>query len=226
MLSALAPDLWIATASIKFGGGVRFPLVMAVARLPDGGVALVSPIPMDDALAAEVAAVGPVRFVVAPNRYHHLYAGAALERFPAARLVGVPGLAAKRPDLRFDATLGEGASPFGEGLAAHVIAGAPRIAEAALFHPASRTVMVVDLVFNVVSPETVMTRLALRLTGAHRGLARSRIWRFLIKDRAAFDRSMDAILAWDFDRLVMSHGAPIDGDARVQLAGALGRDPA
>lgn len=42
-----------------------------------------------------------------------------------------------------------------------------------------------------------------------------------MKDRAAAERSIEHILAWDFDRLIMSHGDILEADARDTLAGTL-----
>lgn len=39
-------------------------------------------------------------------------------------------------------------------------------------------------------------------------------------DRAAARRSVDAVLALPFDRLVVGHGAPLDAGAREALASA------
>jgi hypothetical protein len=226
MLTPVTQDLFAAETEIRFYGRVVFPLRMTVVRLPDGGLVLVSPIAMDDALAAEIAALGPVRHIVAPGMYHHLHAAAARERFPDAQLHGPPGLPAKRKDVRWDTELGDVAPWGGDDLAVHVVAGAPKMSEVVLLHRPSRTLLVNDLVFHVTEPRNLTTRAVLRLSGSTAGLGHSRLWRFVKSDSIAFDASLGHILSWDFDRMVMTHGEVVTEGARDRLAAALGRAPA
>ena len=97
----------------------------------------------------------------------------------------------------------------------------PGLDEHVFFHPTSRTLVVADLVFNVHACPGLGMPLFLRLVGAWKKLAQSRVWRFATKDRAAAAASIDEVLAWDFDRLVMAHGDVIESGAREQLAEAL-----
>ena len=221
MLEPLAPDLWSATSTIRFVAGVILPIRMVVVRLPDGSLVLVSPIPMDDALAAEVASLGPVRSLVGPNLLHHLSLGPARQRFPGATLLGAPGLAAKRSDLSFDGEIA--GAPWGDGLTAHLVAGAPRINEVVLHHAASGTLITVDLLFNIEKPANRWSALVLSLAGTRGRLARSREWWFLVKDKAAFNQSLDHILALPFDRVTVAHGEVVKAHGRDQMARIFGR---
>jgi hypothetical protein len=44
-----------------------------------------------------------------------------------------------------------------------------------------------------------------------------RLIRFAIRDRGAARRSIDCILEWDFDRIIMSHGAVVASGGRAVL---------
>jgi hypothetical protein len=201
--------------------GFRFPARMSVLPLASGTLALVSPIPIDDSLAREIAALGEVRFLIAPNLLHHLYLAGASERYPNARVLAPPGLRFKRSDLRIDATL-DAALP--DELAASIevlhIAGAPTFDEYTIFHRSSRTLVVTDLVFNV-RADGPQAHLVLFMVGCHGLLAQSRVWRIGIKDRPAARESVQAILALPFETLVMAHGEIVRVDARAKLAHAL-----
>jgi hypothetical protein len=201
--------------------GFRFPARMSVLPLASGTLALVSPIPIDDALARELASLGEVRFLIAPSLLHHLYLGAASERYPNARVLAPPGLRAKRPELGIDGTL-DAALP--DELAGSVdvvqIAGAPAFGEYVFCHRPSRTLVVTDLVFNL-RPDGLFAHLVLFMVGCHGKLAQSRVWRFGIKERAAACESVRAVLALPFDTLVMAHGEIVRVDARARLAQAL-----
>ncbi|HEX5067892.1 MAG TPA: DUF4336 domain-containing protein, partial [Myxococcota bacterium] len=90
-LRQLAPDLWVADRPQSFYGlvvGTR----MTVIRLDDGSLLLHSAVKLDPELRKELDALGPVRYVVAPNRVHHLYAGKVRDAYPDARLWIGPGL--------------------------------------------------------------------------------------------------------------------------------------
>src|SRR5262245_44383709 len=103
-LIAVTDDVWRAPSEVRQPGGVRMPVNTTIVRLP-AGLVVISPIAIDDALAAEIDALGPVRELVAPSCLHHLGMGAAAARWPAARVLVAPGLAAKRRDLRVDGEL-------------------------------------------------------------------------------------------------------------------------
>ncbi len=48
------------------------------------------------------------------------------------------------------------------------------------------------------------------------------VWRSVTKDRAAAGRSVERMLEWDFDRVVLAHGDFIEGDdARERARDAL-----
>src|SRR5512139_2579154 len=107
-LRQLAEDIWVAERPQRFYGlevGTR----MTVIRLADGSLLLHSPVSLDPNLRRELDAIGRVRFAVAPNRVHHLYAGEVRAAYPEARLWVAPGLDRKRPDLVFVGVLGDDA---------------------------------------------------------------------------------------------------------------------
>ena len=58
---------------------------MTVWRLPGRRLALHSPVPIDDATAAELAGLGEVTDVIAPNRLHTTWFAATTARYPGAR---------------------------------------------------------------------------------------------------------------------------------------------
>ena len=93
--------IWIAEAPLRFYG-VPFGTRMTVVRLADGGLLVHSPLDPVPPLRAEIDALGPVRYVVSPNKLHHLFLGGFLQAYPSAQLFAPPGLASKRRDLRFD----------------------------------------------------------------------------------------------------------------------------
>lgn len=206
MLVPLAQDIWTTTSSQVFLGmevGAR----MTVVRLASGFLLVHSPIHPSDAIREELSRLGEVRFIIAPNKYHHLYAGEFAAAFPDARLYIAPGLQEKRKDLRFHGTLSDEPEPFWEdSLKQHVFQGIPAVNEVVFFHPVSRTVIFTDLVFNFSSDLTTGQKLFALLDGVYEKTAVSRLTRYiLLGDRKKARRSADRILEWDFDKVVLAH---------------------
>lgn len=213
-LRPLAQDLWIAERPQSFFGlevGAR----MTVMRLANGRLLLHSPLPLDAPLRAELDALGPVSYVVAPSRVHHLYAGDVATAYPDARLWIAPGLETKRPDLQYEAILGDEAPAEWRGEVEQTFfRGRPFENEVAFFHRASRSLITCDLAFNFRERTPTSTRLLMSLIGSYGYFGPTKIDWLLIRDRAKARASLERILAWDFDRAIVAHGD-------VQETGAL-----
>jgi hypothetical protein len=111
---------------------------------------------------------------------------------------------------------------WGEELKILRLDGNPSMKEHVVFHPLSRTLIVADLLFNFGPDTPGWTRFLLRgAVGARHHPGMSRRFRMAIKDKAAFQRSADALLAWDFDRIIVGHGETIETDGKRRLSRAL-----
>ncbi|MCA9538763.1 MAG: DUF4336 domain-containing protein [Myxococcales bacterium] len=222
MLEALGEGLWTAWFPLKLLGTV-FGTRMTVARLPDGSLWVHSPIRCDDALRAEIDALGPVKHLVAPNMFHHLFLPKAKSHWPDAKVWLAPGLDQKRADITFDALLPTEAPEDWQGaIDVARLEGMPKVNETVFLHRPSRTLVVTDVVFNFVEPVSFGLGLLLMMTGAKGKLTTSRLYRGSIKDRAAYDRSMQKVLGWDFDNISVCHGALVRGDGRRRFEAAIG----
>lgn len=202
----------------------RFQLSTRMTVLPLAGrkLALVSPIPVDAALARELEALGEVCLLIAPNLLHHLYLKQAMERYPEARVLAPERLREKRPDLRIDGCLErEIPALLSDAVEILKFEGLPVLDEFVFYHRAQRTLVVTDLVFNVRKPRGLMAHAVLFLVGCHGRLAQSRALRFSVKDRSAARESAQSILHLDFERLVVAHGEIVQNDAQTELADAL-----
>ena len=92
--------------------GASSPCTSADAWLASGGLWVHSPAPLDDELHDALAALGRVRFVVAPSLLHgHVSMADHATAYPDAELVAAPGLRERRPDLTFAADLGADPDP-------------------------------------------------------------------------------------------------------------------
>jgi len=195
---------------------------MTVVEL-DGGLWISSPVALEGDLQAELEDIGAVRWVLAPNRYHHLYVGDFAAAYPDAELSCSPGLKDKRQDIAWGRTVEDHAT-WGD-VEALRIGGMPLLDELVFLHRPSRSLVVTDLLMNTERSGRWLTDLVLKLDGVRTGTPEvSRLFRaFAIRDRDRLSASIDHLLSWDFDRLVVCHGRNVERGAKDLVARALGR---
>ncbi len=94
----------------------------------------------------------------------------------------------------------------------------PKLQELALLHRASRTLILTDLAFHIRHSASWFTPLFMRINGAYGHFGPSRIFRTLVKDRAALRASLAHLRDWDFDRIIVTHGEVLEqgGQAAMQ----------
>jgi hypothetical protein len=217
VLSQLGDNIWIVERPQRFYG-LEVGTHMTVIRLAGGSLLLHSPVELDPELRRELDAIGRVRFAVAPNRVHHLYAGDVARAYPGARLWIGPGLERKRPDLMYVAILGDEAPSEWRGEVEQVFfRGRPYENEVVFFHRPSRTLILCDLAFNFGPRAALPTRLLMRLLMSYGHFGPSKLDPLLIRDRRAARASLERILAWDFDRVVVAHGDVLESGGREAL---------
>ncbi len=218
--------VWTIPSALTLMPGVSLPLRTTILRDTEGGLVVVSPVAGIDQWGREVENLGPVRAVVAPNGFHHLFARAAWERYPQATLWASGALRRKRPDFPEATRWLDGEAPvaLAPGIVAHPVLGMAPVQEWVFLHEGSRTLVVTDLLFNILEPGFGLG-LFQRVVGTYKKLAVSRLFVRARRDRAAFDRSLEAIAALPFERLVMAHGEPILAGAKSLAAAALAAGP-
>ncbi len=206
MARQLDENLWVFDRPLRMLG-LEIGTRMTAVRLPDDGLFVHSPVALDAATEQELDALGLVRHVVAPSRFHHLFVGDYRDAYGEALVWAAPGLPEKRTDFRFDGVLGEEPNTgWADSLDQEWVRGAPRLNEVAFLHRESRSLLLADLAMNFRESATWLTGLGLRLMGIHGRFGVSRLVRATIRDRAAARQSLDTILSWDFERVIVSHG--------------------
>jgi len=217
VLRQLDEDLWVADRPQKFWGlevGTR----MTVMRLSGGRLLLHAAVELDPPLRRALDALGEVRYVVAPNRFHHLYAGDVARAYPGARLWIGPGLEKKRPDLRYEAILGdEPPEPWRGEVDQVFFRGRPMENEVTFFHRASRTLVMCDLAFNFGPSAPLSTRVVTTVIGGYGRFRPSRLDPYIVRDHALGRASLEKILAWDFGRITIAHGDVLEHDGPSML---------
>jgi hypothetical protein len=224
MLEAFGPSLYITNGPTVSFFGFPYPTRMALARLSDGNSWVWSPVALTEELANAVEAIGPVRYIVSPNKIHHLFLSQWAEVWPDARLCAPPGLARKRPELHFDAELGDEPDPgWAADIDQVIFRGSFAMEEVAFFHCPSRTAIICDLIQR--HPELKMSGwkgMLMRLdglVGEHGSTPRE--WRATFLRRGPARAARDKVLAWKADRLLIAHGTCAQTEATSIIAAAL-----
>ncbi|HET6149805.1 MAG TPA: DUF4336 domain-containing protein [Polyangia bacterium] len=223
-LVPFADGIWLSSDPVQIVG-MPLTSTMTVLRLGAGGLLLYSPVAMTAERRAAVEALGRVAHLYAPSLFHHRWIGEWAAAFPSARVHAPAGLAKKRRDLRIDRIHGRihGATP--EPAFAGLVDELPiegfRLRETALLYRPARTLVVADLVHNVGRPTHRWSAIYTRLMGFYDQAALSRAIRWAgFSDKPAARRSVDAILAQPFDRLVVGHGDPLPSGGHNAFAAA------
>lgn len=202
--------IWTKRVPLRFFGlpvGAR----MTVVRLGDGELLVHSPTSLDDELRADLERLGSVHVIIAPNRFHHLFVTDYLQAFPEAHLYGAATLRPKRPDLPFHGLLDDEAEPdWRDEIRQVVVRGIPVLDEVVFLDEASGTLIVSDLLQCVTSADPWLMRLVGRLEGAYGTPTLVRSLRLLTRDRQALRDSVERILEWNFNRIVMAHGPLVE----------------
>jgi hypothetical protein len=215
MLKPVADDFWIVDGpEIKFsylGLKLPFPTRMCVLRLSDGSLWLHSPTKPDETLQASLAALGPIRYLIAPNTLHYWWVPDWKRRFPEALVFAPPGLeqSAKRR-LEVDWPLEADAPPLWAADIGQIAVEGGYFREWVFFHPRSRTLILTDLIenFEMSRVRSSAYRLLLRLGGVAdpNGKAPYDMQLSFRRHRAAVKAAAEQMIAWNPERVIIAHG--------------------
>ena len=215
VLQPWADGIWIAEMPLRFFG-VPFGTRMTVVQLRDGSLLLHSPVRLSPPLRAALDALGPVQHLVSPNKLHHLYLGAAMAAYPQAAVHVPPGLADKCPEYSGGLPLGDMAPPAWSGVLQQlVVRGSSIMQEVVFFHPGSGTLIVSDLCEHFGPNSPLLTRLVAYLARMYDRPRMPPDWQLSFRDRDARRASFTRLLSWDFDRVILAHGALLTAGAKA-----------
>jgi hypothetical protein len=183
---------------------------MSVIRLEDGQLMLHSPCDINDATAAAISKLGQVGYIVAPGSFHHMYVTQAQRRFPNAQTYICPGIERKVPGLQFDWILGpRSPAVWSDTIDQVLIRGSRYMWEVAMLHKPSKTLLLVDAIENFTDQtDDVSWQLKAWWKVLHMWNKPKPAPEYQLgwKDKVAARASLEKILEWDFDKIVLSHG--------------------
>lgn len=226
LLQPLANNIWLAEGETVRFYGMPYSTRMVVVRLANGELWLHSPIGWSPALAEELAQLGPVAYLLAPNALHHLYLAQWQQQWPEAALYATSGVQKKRPELHYQGCLSEPQHwPWQAEIAQQAIKSSKVMEEVVFFHRPSATLIVTDLIENF-APEhfRCWQRPIARLCGILTPGSTPLDWRLSFSKSQAAEEFAQ-LHAWQPQRIIPAHGEWIDQDAPAFLRRALAWAP-
>lgn len=212
--------IWLMPYPVSLGGA-RFEARMTIIRLGDGSLVVHSPGPLDDVVRDWVHTLGRVVVILAPGNFHHLHVEAWQRAFPDAATWICPGVERRARALRFDGVLGEQLPASMQTEFEQALVRGRLMAEVALLHRPTRTLLLVDLVerFGDDTPNVNrMLRACMKLLGMWNRPALAPEYRIAgWQNRDTARAMLERILAWDFERVVIAHGDLVECDAKAVL---------
>lgn len=224
----VTPDIFVVDSTMRGPLGLTLPVRMTVIRLRSGDLLLHSPTRLTPALREALEALGPVRHLVAPNSVHWTFLRQWQNAFPQALTWGAPGLRSRAQvrssGVRIDRDLNEKTPPGWTGIDIVLVRGGLGFREVALFHTASRTLVLTDLVLNLQSGQVPasLRPLAKRLSVIDaEGKPPVYLRAVIALRRRSAAKAAARLLALDPERVVFAHGPWFRNGGKARLAHAL-----
>lgn len=218
-LQAFAKNAWIVDGPNVRDMGVVFTTRMTVVRLSSGSLWVNSPVSVPFDTLKRITELGRVRYLIAatPRHIWRLEGWHAL--FPKAQLWRPRSspFELKKGRLRFTDILGD-KPPQGwaDDFDQLAFKGNPLIEEVFFFHKKSRTLILDDLIqIHPIVKGKLFRNALFKLMGVtypHGGVGLDMRLSFI--NRSLARRSLEKLLAWDFDKLIIAHGDCIEQDAK------------
>lgn len=213
-LQEWSDGIWIAEAPLRFFG-IPFGTRMTVVRLDDGSLLLHSPIHISPSLRSELDLLGSVKHIVSPNKLHYLFLDTAIATYPDATLYVPLELAKKRPEFSYGTLLTDEIPDAWAGVMEQLIVrGSNSMQEVVFFHPRSRTLIVADLCENFGRHSPLLTQIMAWFARMYGRPRMPRDWQITFQDHEARRASFERLLKWDFDRVILAHGALLPSQAK------------
>jgi hypothetical protein len=220
----LAENIWTVEGpevAYRLGGMViPCPTRMTVAKLADGKLWLHSPVAYTTVLDQALRRLGCVSALIAPNSYHYAHVKAWAEMHGEAGVFASPDVLQKI-DIPGCSALGTEPSGSWAHDIEQVSIDLGSFKETVFFHRESRTLIVTDLMqtFEGARVRSFPIRLLLKAGGATGPNARPSIEIRLAArgHRDALRAGVARMIAWNPQRIILSHGPCIHTDAVAEI---------
>jgi len=200
--------------------GSVFKRRMTILRLSGGELMVHSPIRLMDPDYGLLDQLGELRTIIVPNSLHCDEAHFYKQRYPQAALLVSQGARKKVEKMcHIDGLLPDS---WDQKVKSQVecleILGTRGLHENVFLHKKSRTLVLTDLVFHMTAPVKGAAKLFFQLNKIYQRFGPSRVFRYLfVSHLQQVSSSIEILLRWDFDRVIMSHGEVLDAGGKEAL---------
>ncbi|MGF1760790.1 DUF4336 domain-containing protein [Photobacterium sagamiensis] len=197
-------DMPLKVSGIPVGGR------MTIIRLDNDKLLIHSPVELTTQLQLELTKLGQIQAVVTPNMSHHLFLSEWWLAYPEAYFFAPPGLQNKRTDLVFDDALSANTPElWRHQLLQTLVRGSDKMEEVVFCDPQSKTLIVGDTLAWMADSHNILTIGLAILNGCYQKPAMPYYWRLSFTDKTRLRQSLQEILTWPFDRIILAHGKVI-----------------
>ncbi len=209
--------IWVNSVPLKYYGfniGTR----MTVIKLKNGDLFLHSPTKFSNKLKAELDKIGEVKFLIAPNKLHHLHINDYAIAYPNAEVFLAEGLPEKRKDIKFKDILNNSAfKEWEQEIDQIVFSGSIYSDEVIFFHKPSQTLIVTDLLEQYDENghfKGIKEKIISYLLGIYKTPNLPLDEKIFVLNKKRARKAIEKILSWDFNKIIMAHGPLIRNDAK------------
>ncbi len=219
-LQPFAKNIWLADGPNVRDMGFTFATRMTVVQLCDGSVWVNSPVPASFDTLKRITELGPVRYLIAATPRHFWRLEGWHTLFPEAQLWSsrtTPLTLKKRPLPLTGVLADEPPQAWADHFDQLVFKGNRLFDEVVFFHKPSGTVILDDLIqiHSQVKGKPIRNALIkLEGVGSPDGGVGLDI-RLTFTNRKLARRSLEKLLSWDFDKLIIAHGDCIEKNAKA-----------
>jgi hypothetical protein len=224
VLKEIDSNIWVAEQPLKYLGidvGTR----MTVIRSKNDQLSIISPIKINDVIKKQLDEIGIVTNIIAPNLFHYLFASDCKNLFPSATFWADLDLKKKKPELPVDQNFDYKGGKindhieyiFFDGFKTITLNGFSPLNEFIFYHGLSKTLILTDTAFNFDESFSFSTKLVAKLIGGYNNLSPSLLEKIATTDKHKIKNTLQKILDWDFDRIIMAHGSIIESNGKEQF---------
>ncbi|OSX63613.1 hypothetical protein POSPLADRAFT_1169083 [Postia placenta MAD-698-R-SB12] len=221
----VAADVWTFSCPFSRFGVVPLGGRSTAIKMRDGGVWLLASTPLTDETKTKLDELGPVKWIVGADAVHHLYLGDFKKQYPNAKIVAVKEAIDKKAKegLEYHGAWGADSPDTQYGFEEeikHCYFSGFKNKDVAFYHPASKTMLEADLLFNLPPTEQYSNtgssgRIPVIGTlNPYMWLHKRIVWSLGV-DKEAMKRDVRTVANWDFDRIIPCHGDVIEKDGNA-----------
>jgi hypothetical protein len=218
-------NIWIVDGPKVRDMGILFTTRMVIVKLQDGSLWIDSPVPVSFETLKEISHLGSIRYLIAATPRHVWRLESWHTLFPQAQLwvTEASPFTLKKGNLPYTGVLRDiPEQGWADDLEQLMFMGSPLLKEVLFFHKSSHTVMLDDLIqVHVLEKGQPISNALLKLGGVTSpdgGVSLD--IRLAFTNRKLARRSLENLLSWDFDKLIIGHGRCIQKDAKAYVAKA------